>query len=468
LKVEAVADRAQKPAAFILEQHGHNQIPEADRTMTVRQTAWFWLGTNANLFFVSVGVIALEIGLGLAEALIAVVLGTALFATVGLAAIPGVRSGVPTMTVTRAAFGPRGNIPHGLLAWAASVAFEAINCIFGVYAVLALVDVAGGGDPGTAGEVAAAIVILAASGIVAMYGHATMVYVQRFFAIALTLALVVVMAYTARDVNWTTRPDSSASTWVVVAGILAAGAVVASGPISYLFNGPDWTRYLPSRTPSRTVFWTVFLSSSTMALFLSVMGVLLASQVDMSDPIAGVEPLIPTWVFVLYILAAIGGSIANNVVAFYSSGLCLQSMGLPLKRYQATAVDTVVATAVVLYIVVVHDFSKALHNFVALLVVWLAPFASVWLTDGLMRRWRYEVDEIHNTGPQSRYWGHGGFNVAGCLALAVGIVVCVLTVNAPNFTGPASDALAGADLTWTLGPAASSLVYWGLARRRLA
>ena len=80
--------------------------------MTVRQTAWFWLGTNANLFFLSVGVIALEIGLGLVEALIAVVLGTALFATVGLAAIPGVRSGLPTMTVTRAAFGPRGNLPH--------------------------------------------------------------------------------------------------------------------------------------------------------------------------------------------------------------------------------------------------------------------------------------------------------------------------------------------------------------------
>jgi purine-cytosine permease-like protein len=171
---------------------------------------------------------------------------------------------------------------------------------------------------------------------------------------------------------------------------------------------------------------------------------------------------------VLYILAAIGGSIANNVVAFYSSGLCLQSIGLPLKRYQATAVDTAVATAVVLYIVVVHDFTKALHNFVALLVVWLAPFAAVWLTDGLMRHWRYDVDHIHDTGPQSRYWGRGGFNIAGCIALAVGVVVCALTVNAPNFTGPISDALSGADLTWTLGPLASSLVYRFLARRRFA
>ena len=56
----------------------------------------------------------------------------------------------------------------------------------------------------------------------------------------------------------------------------------------------------------------------------------------------------------------------------------------------------------------------------------------------------------------------------GCIALGVGVVVCLLTVNAPNFTGPASDALAGADLTWTLGPLSSSLVYWSLARRRIA
>ena len=434
--------------------------------MSLRQTAFFWVGTNANLFFVSVGVIAFELGLNLWEALVAVALGTSLFAVVGLASIGGVRSGLPTLTFTRAAFGSRGNFPNGVLTWAALVAFEAINCLFGVFALLALMDQLGWDDPGTAGKVIATVIVLGASSAVAIYGHATMVYVQRLFAVVLTVVLVLVLAYSIGGVDWTATAHEPLGAWETVAVILAAGAVVASGPISYLFNAPDFVRYLPERTPGRSVFWTVTLGSGLIALLLSVMGVLLASRGDMSDPIAGVEPFVPGWLFVLYILAAVGGSISNNVVAFYSSGLCLQAVGLPLKRWQATALDGVVSTAIVLYILFVKDFTTALHDFVSVLVVWLGPFGAVWICDGLMRRWQYDPVGIHDVSSRSRYWGRWGINVDGWIALTVGIGVCLLTINAPILTGPVSEALDGADFTWTLGPAASALTYWALVRRR--
>ncbi len=434
--------------------------------MTLRETAFFWVGTNANLFFVSVGVIAFELGLNVWEALVAVVLGSSLYAAVGLASIAGVRSGLPTLTFTRAAFGSRGNLPNGVLTWAALVAFEAINCIFGVFALLALMSQLGWEHPGDAGKVLATFVVLGASAAVAIYGHATMVYVQRFFAVALTLVLALVFAYSAGGVDWSATAHEPLSAWETLAIILAAGAVVASGPISYLFNAPDFVRYLPSATSGRSIFWTVSLSSGLIALLLSVMGVLLASRGDMSDPIAGVDAFVPGWLFVLYILAAAGGSIANNVVAYYSSGLCLQAVGLPLKRYQATALDTLVSAAMVLYILFVKDFTTVLHDFVALLVVWLGPFGAVWICDGLMRRWRYDPAEIHDLSPYSRYWGRWGFNLIGWLALLVGVGVCLLTINAPSLQGPLSEALDGADFTWTLGPLASALAYWALARRR--
>ncbi len=452
---------------FGIERHGFDHIPEADRTMTMRDTAYFWVGTNANLFFVTVGVIAFDAGLSVWQALVAVVLGTLLFATVGLSSIGGVRAGLPTMTFTRAVFGPRGNLPHAVLAWIASVAFEAINCIFGVFALLALMEYAGWADPGDGGKLVATLLVLGASAVVAVCGHATMVWLQRVFAVALTLVLLAVLAYTVGGVDWTARGPGRLSGWETVATILAAGAVIASGPISYLFNAPDWVRYLPSRTPGRSIFWTVTLSSGVIALFLSAMGVLLASRGDMSDPVAGVRPFVPGWLYVPFLLSAVGGSIANNVVAYYSSGLCLQSLGVPLRRYQATILDTIVSTAIVVYILFVEDFTNVLHHFVALLVVWLAPFAAVWLTDGLMRRWRYEARDVHDTTRDGRYWGWHGINLRAWAALLAGVVVCVLTIQTPTLKGPVSEALAGADLTWTLGPLTSALVYWRLMRGRL-
>jgi hypothetical protein len=280
--------------------------------MTLTATAYFWVGTNANLFFLSVGVVALDIGLDVWEALVAVVLGTSLFVAVGLASIGGVRSGLPTLTFTRAAFGPIGNVPNGVLTWATLVAFEAINCIFAVFALLALMAELGWEHPGDTGKVLATLTVLAASGAIAVYGHATMVYLQRGFAVSLTLVLALVLAYSIGGVNWSASAHADINGWETLALILAGGAVVASGPISYLFNAPDFVRYLPSRTSSRSILWTVSLSSGLIALFLSVLGVLLASRGDMSDPIAGVEPFVPGWLFVLYILAAVGGSIAPS------------------------------------------------------------------------------------------------------------------------------------------------------------
>ena len=171
--------------------------------MTLRETAYFWVGMNANLFFVAVGVIALEAG---PERVAGARRRRARHAAVrdGRAwpRSPACASGLPTMTFTRAVFGPRGNLPHVALAWAASVAFEAINCIFGVYALLALMPLLGWEHPGDAGKVLATLVVLGASAVIAIYGHATMVYLQRVFAVALTLVLVLVLAYCVGGVDW--------------------------------------------------------------------------------------------------------------------------------------------------------------------------------------------------------------------------------------------------------------------------
>lgn len=453
--------------AFGVEQHGFDYIPESERGMKMRDLVYVWVGANAYLFFFSVGVIAFGLGLNIWQSLLAVVVGNALFAYVAWGSIAGVRAGLPTMTLTRAPFGIQGNRLNGVFAWLTSVSFEALNTTFGVLAIAALLPVLGWKNADTAGKIIALVIVFFLSALIAVLGHATMVYFQRIFAILLTLVMVVVFFYTIGGVNWSAGPAHPLSTSATIGAFLAGTAVIASGPLSYMFNCSDWPRYLPSKTSSKSIFWNVLWSSSGIAIFLGFMGVILSSRGDMSNPVAGLQHLIPEWLFIIYAIAAVGGAVANNVVTFYASGLTLQSVGIPLKRYQATLCDTTVATVLVIYVVFIStNFLTTVNDFLSLLLIWIGPFAGVWLVDGMLRRWSYDPVDIHavQAGASGRYWGWHGINVKGMVSMLVGAVVCVLTVNSPVLQGPISKALSGSDLTWILGPVVGGAVYYVLAR----
>jgi NCS1 family nucleobase:cation symporter-1 len=136
-------------------------------------------------------------------------------------------------------------------------------------------------------------------------------------------------------------------------------------------------------------------------------------------------------------------------------------MGLKLHRYAATIVDIVVSTAITLYIVFVQDFSTALNDFIALLVVWVGPFGGVWICDGYLRRGSYEPQAIHNReGVAGRYWGWRGLNPRGYLALAAGMLAAAMTMRSPLYDGPLTTAFGGADLSWLLGFPVAALSYW--------
>jgi purine-cytosine permease-like protein len=397
------------------------------------------------------------------------------YAYVSLGSIVAVRTGLPVSTLTRAAFGMRGNLLNACLSWVVSVAFEVINTIFGVEALLALFRLLGWEDPGSLGKLVAVVLQLVLCGGIAVLGHATMVWFQRFFAVLVSAALIVVIGFTIGKVDFSHAAAVAAasqaaahaahSSAAAVAAFLTATAVIASNPLSFLFNGPDWVRYLPSATPGRKVFWHVFWCSFIPSLTLTMMGAISATLGDMSDPVAGLKPFIPAWLFIVYIFAVIGGSLANNVPTYYSSGLTLQSMGLKVHRNVATVVDIILSTIVALYILFVQDFSSTLNNFIAVLVVWVGPFGGVWICDGFLQGGKFDFRAIHSTARAGgRYWGWNGFNVSGYVALLAGMVSAAMTMMSPLYNGPIAVALGGADLSWLLGLPVSALVYYGLTR----
>jgi NCS1 family nucleobase:cation symporter-1 len=451
---------------FGVEVRGFEHIPDSERNMTLRQIGPMWLGNNLNVLSVILGCVGVTFGLSLWWALAACVVGNLPYIYLGLASIGTVRAGLPVTTLSRAAFGVRGNFFNAFCAWIASVAYEVIGAVFGVYALLALFQLAGWHGDDTTQKLLAILVQLALAGGIAMLGHATMVFLQRYAGFALGAVLLPVFIYTCSEVDWAAAgvPHAALSTPATIAAFMTACGIMASQSIGFLFNGPDWVRYLPTHTPGRQIFSRVFWWTFLSGLLSTLMGAMWASLGDMSDPVAGLKPFLPGWLFVLYVLAVIVGSVATNVPVFYSSGLSLQALGLNVRRWVATLTDVLVSTAVVAFIVFVADFTTVLNDFVALLLVWVGPYGAVWMCDGYRRNWIYAGNSVHpgSTKADGRVPRH---TRSAWIALAAGMLVGTLTMRSPLYDGPIALALAGTDLNWVLGFLVAGGTYLALGAK---
>jgi purine-cytosine permease-like protein len=74
----------------------------------------------------------------------------------------------------------------------------------------------------------------------------------------------------------------------------------------------------------------------------------------------------------------------------YSSGVTLQALGLPIRRWGAVILDTVVC-AVVTGIILFHgNFYKDFSGFLLYIVVWLSAWFGILMTDYLLRGGTYD------------------------------------------------------------------------------
>ena len=447
---------------FGLELRGFDHIPDAERNMKLSAVGPLWLGANLNMFNIILGCGSIALGLSLWQALLACAIGNLPYVYLGLASVGAVRAGLPVTTLSRAVYGVCGNRVHAFLVWLSSVCFEVFNTIFGVFAWLSLIGLLGFDKNGLAEKLGAVVIQLIVGGGIAVLGHATMVYLQRIFAVVLAVVLLAALAWTAPQAHWMAAGHAHLAGWALLAALMTGAGIVASQPVSYLYNGPDWVRYLPVDTHGPRIFQRVFWWNFLSSFALSATGALWASLGDMSDPVAGMKPFLPPWLYIAFVFAVIAGSVANNAPTFYSSGLSLQALGLRLSRWSATLLDIAVSTLAVLYILFVQDLSTVLNDFVALLVVWSGPYAGVWLIDGVRRRWRFDLAAIHPRAGKGVRAG-GGWRWRAWAAFFAGMGAAALTMKSPFYEGPVSHALGGMDLSWVLGLTVSAGVYALLA-----
>ena len=459
----------QEYAAFKIEQRGIDLIPDAERKMRPAGLFWLWSGAVFNVEFFFYGFLIMTFGLSVPQAIIAIVIGNLFYAFLGFASLQGPETGTTAFMVSRAPFGQNGNRVVALFNWVTQVGFE-IEGIFFVVATVILLFSRYGTSLNGPEKIVVIIVAALVQMIVPLLGHATITKVLRYLAYVFIVFFAVLMGFIFNRLHLSTFHPHPASlaVWTTALVIL-----ISVGGLGWTENGNDYSRYLPRSTPGSKTFWAASLGGAIPSVILEILGVFAFTIGGKTVGIAqiGVPQTFPSWFVTPFLIFAIFQLLSINTIDMYSSGVTLQALGVPVKRWGAVIIDTVVCAVVTGLILFHGNFSKDFAGFLLYIVVWLAPWFGILITDYLLRGRRYHSLSLRSAR-DGLYWRNGGIHWPAIIAQVVGMVAALMWINAsfakPPYTGPISNhfpGLVGGDFSWAIGIVVGALLYWALAGR---
>jgi nucleobase:cation symporter-1, NCS1 family len=436
-----------------VEPHGIEHIPADEQHGSPVRSFTLWFAANLCMATFVVGVLAGTFGLGLYEALGAIVLGNGLgMACLGGVSSMGPRAGVPQMVLTRASFGFRGAYLPAFFNWLACIGWFAVNTILGVLAFEQLLHVP---------YVAAVAVLVIAQVALAIYGYDLIHAYERLMSYVLCALFLVATVRTLEKL------DAAHGHAVATGGFHPAMFVLlAAAALGYALGwtpyGADFSRYLPSRTPARRAFGLTFLAGFISAVWLEALGALIAELAVSanSNPVVQLTGVMGGFAAPM-LVAIILGTAASNVLNLYSGALSSLVLNAPLKRPAAAILIGALGTVLLLVagtdpLRLEGDFT----NFLLVLAYWIGPWLAIVLLDFyLFRRGRYTVAELYRDT---------GLRWTGLIAYLAGLAASIPFISQSLFTGPvARDYLGGADISYCVGFLVAGALYLVLARPRM-
>jgi purine-cytosine permease-like protein len=467
--------RTDRPGA--IETRGIEPVPDSERGGGALGLFWTWFAANIGVIGITEGAALVTFkGLNAWQALLVALVGSAIsFLLVGLLSITGKRGGAPGLTLSRAVFGAHGNVGPTIVSWLTFVGWETITCTTAAYALVDLLGKAGLHSSDTLIVITLLVtVVIAAS--VGLFGHATIMWVQRWLTWVFGTLTLIVIGFLIDKVDWHSVTHQHPGSTAAVIG--AVGFIAAGTGIGWLSAGADYARYLPRRVRGSSLVTATTIGSVIPLVVIVTMGALLAvsdsSLASANDPVAAIGGPLPNWLSVPYLVVAVIGLIANADLSMYSSGLNLITAGIRIRRTAAVAVDAVLIVAGGLYIAVIaKNFYGTFTTFLTLLAIPMTAWAATIGVD-MIRRREFDQEALLDRRPGSRYWYTGGIRWVAVAPWLLGIVLGLLFTTASNgtdvwFSGPWAHTWLGVNgLGWLVSGVVSAALYAAFGLRSVA
>lgn len=189
----------------------------------------------------------------------------------------------------------------------------------------------------------------------------------------------------------------------------------------------------------------------------------LANQVGFLGSLAG-----PAGIALLIYLVIVVGKLAVNCLNAYGGSMTLLTTVSAFTRAarigpgaRAAYTTAFLLASVLVAIFASADFLDNFKNFVLVLLMVFTPWSAINLTDYyLISKERVDIPALYD--PIGRY---GGWNGAALISYFAGIAAQIPFLAQKLYTGPITEALGGADISWIVGLAITAAIYYAWARR---
>ena len=392
---------------FELELNGVNQISDDERRGKASDLFWPWCGANVSVLAISYGAFLLGFGINFWQATAAAIIGTVLsFLLVGVSSLAGKKYSVPTMVLSRATFGVKGNLIPGFLSYIVFVGWETVLVSIATLATGTIFERLGSLDRNSALALGflLSVTLTIFGGVL---GYKVIMQMQKWISLFTLVATAIYMALTLNKINWTLISQNNGGS---LAGFVGAVIFAVTGiGLGWVNSAADYSRYLPRTVKSGSVIgWTVFGASLAPIVMVTYGAALAGSSQDLYeavaiDPVGAITNILPTWFLFLFALIAIVGLIGGSILDLYSSGLTLVALGAPIKRHYAATIDAVIMFLGTVYIVWFSDnFLAPFQGFLITIGVPLAAWSAIFAADVLFRK---NLDENDLFNPFGKYRG---------------------------------------------------------------
>lgn len=455
-----------------IEVQGVTTVPDAERTAKPASIVTIFVGSNLSLSVMVFGWLSILYGLSWWQSVSAILLGT-LVASIGVSfsALLGWRGATNNSVASGAFFGVKGRLIASFVGLLLCIQYVALTVWTGGETISAgwarLTDSKESDVTVALGYTAIALAIV----FFAILGYRSIVRLNSWIGpIMLVLALLsIVGLWSEFDPSYPGDPSVYALGTLQATWLLAALTAGAAGPISFVTQTGDWSRYISEKShTSRQIVFNTFIAMFVGLSLPTLFGAFVATAAFNEDSFAsGYVAGVPTWLLIPLLLVGFVGSLGQGSINLYSMGLDMDAIFPRLSRVRSTALVAAIATALVFIGKFLYDAEVAVTNSVLFLTClatsWIAITLYGYLTvDGALDKSALQAFNERSTG--GIYWFTGGWNLQAVSAWIIGSVFGILSISSVDYIGPIAILLGDVDASIPASAISAAAAYAALQK----